>query len=204
MMLFQSRVDGGFLFWVQWCWASDQLPVSARFTNSEKQHECLFKIILSYFNLWSFTWQFQYCVRLVQPLKYCDGETPNSVKLILLMPFVSIEQLWVTFQQNNFLIGKIPSILRWPQDTVNSNIYKLYRASHSDFLLPLAISIFNEREESKGFYWPVDCHNKEVTSTLYLLGAHSQNAGTFNLQRLYHRHYKYSQETLLIPPFYLY
>lgn len=80
------------MFWAQRCSASGQVTVSARFTNSEKQYEQLFKIILSYHNLWSFTWQFQYCVLLAQPLKYYDVETPNLVKLILLMYIVSIEK----------------------------------------------------------------------------------------------------------------
>lgn len=32
-------VNGGLLFQVQWCWASGQVTVRARFANSEKQHE---------------------------------------------------------------------------------------------------------------------------------------------------------------------
>lgn len=99
-------VGGGFMFRAQRCLASGQVTVSARFTNSEKQCEQLFKITLSYLNLRSFTWQFQYCVLLVQPLEYYDVETPNSVKLILLISFVSIKKCRVTFHQNHCFIGE--------------------------------------------------------------------------------------------------
>lgn len=55
-------------------------------------------------------------------------------------------------------------------------------------------------KNQKGFIDLWTCHNRGVTNTFYLLGTGSQNVGVFNLQCLYHQHYKYREEILLIAP----
>lgn len=69
-------LDGGFLFQVQWCWASNEVAVRARFVNSEKQHGWLVKhyccisiygsllsnsnIVLYFSTLWDIAMDFTY------------------------------------------------------------------------------------------------------------------------------------------------